>query len=160
MSPSCTRIADSSQATASSRVVGPKTRGPEKNGRNCFASAFAFSRVRFTRTRRSQFSSAHCQAMARPVPPPAPMIMTFRSRRSIENSVRIACRNPSPSVFEPINFSLRTRTVFTAPARVADSPASSTCANVAILCGTVRLIPMKLSLRKNGSADRSSLART
>src|SRR5437867_6947122 len=40
-------------------------------------------------------------------------------------------------------FSSRTRIVFTAPARVADSSASSICVKAAILCGTVRLTPMK-----------------
>ena len=50
-----------------------------KNERNRSANAFAFSKVRLTRTRRSQFSSAHCQAIARPVPPPAP-IMTLEDR--------------------------------------------------------------------------------
>src|SRR5260370_936799 len=45
MSASCVRIAGSSNATASSRADGPKTRGPEKNGRNWSASTFDFDRV-------------------------------------------------------------------------------------------------------------------
>ena len=159
MSASCMRITDSSHATASRRAAGPSTRASMKNERKRSANAFAFSKVRLTRTRRSQFSSALCQAIARPVPPPAPMMSTRRSRRSTENSLRMARKNPSPSVFDPTSFLSRTRIVFTAPTRLADSSASSICPKPGVLCGTVRFTPTKSRFRKKRRADFNSFGR-
>ena len=159
VSASCMRIDDSSHAIASRRAAGPSTRGSIKNGRNRSLIAFAFSGVRLMRTRRSQFSSAHCHAIARPVPPPAPIIITRRSRTSTENSARMARRNPSPSVFAPTSFLSRSRIVFTDPTRLANSFALSICPNPAILCGTVRFTPSKSRFRKNRRADLNSFGR-
>ncbi len=49
-----------------------------------WAMSCALFSVRLTSTRRGHFSRAHCSAAAEPAPPPAPRIMTRRSRRSKE----------------------------------------------------------------------------
>src|SRR5437899_4072655 len=95
-------MAASSNGIACKRGTGPRTLGPAKKSRSSSASFWALSKVRLATTSRSEFSLAHCSAIARAAPP-APSTSTRRSRRSTENSSRTARANPRPSVLKPRN---------------------------------------------------------
>ena len=111
---------------------------------------FQFRRelLRFFQRRDSPTPAAHnlpprIASRWRAPPPPAPNKSTRRSRKSTENSLRIARAKPGPSGIRSAQFALATRTVLIAPTLRAKSSNSSTNPAAAILCGTVRLTPTK-----------------